>query len=452
VHYSSQAKLPRKELDELVDQRIRYTIRLADSTIPFYHTKFKTLGINPSDIQGKRDLLKAFSEKGLEITKEEIIDHLEELKPAYDGPGGQLFWSSGSTGRPKAVRYSRDDYERMGRQGSFILDAMGLKEGDRFLSLLAPPPFTSGKMMEQSAEEYGLLYLQPTPVPPELLPDTIQRFKPHALTGLCSRIHSLPQQLKEKYNIDVKTFGIKSIGMGGEPMKRERRKEVFERWGIPYYAAYATAECGIIAGGCGKDCDRKDEIGIHVIEPYSLFSVMNSETREECSIGERGVDLVTTLFDPDMKPSTVMINVRHGDISSLVSYDICECGRTLKRIDHPNRIDNQVSIRGVKFEVTDVEGYLARTEVKGYFGDNYFCILNEDQQHLEVRLERKAILPQTITENLQHDVTLELLRSNPAGLSVMQLSDINVSVKEREKLYEGYRVPTAGKAIRLIRV
>ena len=77
-----ESTLPREDLDRLVDRRIRSTVKLAYNNFAFWHSKFRSIGLEPSDIKNKAELLKAFK-KGLRITKEEIIQNLENLMPSY---------------------------------------------------------------------------------------------------------------------------------------------------------------------------------------------------------------------------------------------------------------------------------------------------------------------------------------------------------------------------------
>ena len=48
--------LPRDELDALVDDRIRYTVKYAYENSPFYRKWFDKTGINYSDVRNHQDL------------------------------------------------------------------------------------------------------------------------------------------------------------------------------------------------------------------------------------------------------------------------------------------------------------------------------------------------------------------------------------------------------------
>ena len=48
--------LPRDELDALVDDRIRYTVKYAYENSPFYRKWFDKTGINYSDVHDHHDL------------------------------------------------------------------------------------------------------------------------------------------------------------------------------------------------------------------------------------------------------------------------------------------------------------------------------------------------------------------------------------------------------------
>ena len=50
--------LPRKELEELQNRRLRYTLRTAYETTKFYRELFNSLKIDPAEIKTKEDLEK----------------------------------------------------------------------------------------------------------------------------------------------------------------------------------------------------------------------------------------------------------------------------------------------------------------------------------------------------------------------------------------------------------
>jgi phenylacetate-CoA ligase len=451
-----QARWPRAKLDELINEKLRTTLSLAFEYVPAWYKKFKSLGITPDDIKTPNDLLKLYK-KGLELTKEEIIAGLDSLRPTYSiGTGNEEFLSSGSRGLFKAIWYSQSEMERVGEQGCFIFDAMGLKPGDRILSLMAPPPFTSGMMLRASAKKYRLDYHEATLVPTPLLPHIIKNYKPIALASLPTRLYNLPRELGEM-GIDVKSFGIKSLGMGGEPSTTERRRKIAEEWGVveenATYAhdTWATCEAKILSFNCAS------QSGMHVIEPYSFITVIDPETKEEVSPGEEGVDLVTSLFNPDDMPGFIPINYTHGDVIRLLSLDICSCGRTFKRITHPYRNDEIISARGVKLNIREIESYLARNP--SLFTGEYTATYGFDErlrQHvLEYRLERQELSKENMPPipSILSAAELEIFKSNPPALSVMKPEDIKITITPKGELYRGLNVqPGRGKPIRLIRL
>jgi phenylacetate-coenzyme A ligase PaaK-like adenylate-forming protein len=50
-------RLPREELNALIDERVRYTIQYAVEHSPFYRSWFGTHGIDPAAIRTHEDLL-----------------------------------------------------------------------------------------------------------------------------------------------------------------------------------------------------------------------------------------------------------------------------------------------------------------------------------------------------------------------------------------------------------
>jgi phenylacetate-coenzyme A ligase PaaK-like adenylate-forming protein len=202
-----------------------------------------------------------------------------------------------------------------------------------------------------------------------------------------------------------------------------------------------------MAVSCDKNC------GMHIIENRSFITFVDPETKEEVSEGENGIDLVTTLYDIEERPGTILLNYSHGDVSEVLSFDECECGRTFKRIEHPSRQDEMVSVRGVKLCPRDVEPLLAR--LTDYFTGEYVAIYEFDEitraPSLEIRLEAKKEIPGHIYSCLPNDVLAELFKSNPAALSVMFPQDIKTSVVRKGELYKGLDVKPS-KPRRLIKI
>lgn len=430
---------PREKLDDLVDRRIRATVKLAYEHVPYWKNKFKSLGIAPDDIRGKNDLLRAYKE-GLSLPGEDLIRQYDNLTPDYfHGMFAEELWTSGTKGMPKIIPYALSDITRSNEQLCFVYNAFGLKPGDKMLSLLSPQPFSSGMLNREGAKYYGLIYLQATPVPTQFLLQTIKRFRPSSIFGLPTRIYGLPLEFKS-INEDVKNLNVKKIFLGGEAVTSERKKKISEEWNAEVFDLWATTEGSAMAYEC------IDHSGMHVTEPRLFVTFINPESRDEVKGDEYGTDLITTLYEENERPARILINYSHGDMGGVIP-GTCDCGRTFKKIKYPFREDDVVSIRGVKLYVRDIESFLAK--FPEFFTGEYVAIYRFSDvtrtPSLEFQLETLADISERDYKHMSEDVRTELFKSNPAALSVMRAEDIKVTIVPKLNI-------NPGKPTRLIRV
>jgi phenylacetate-CoA ligase len=98
--------------------------------------------------------------------------------------------------------------------------------------------------------------------------------------------------------------------------------------------------------------------GMHIFEDHFLPEIIDPETGEALPPGERGELVFTTLT----KEAFPVIRYRTKDISSLY-YEICDCGRTLVRMEKvTGRTDDMLIIRGVNVFPSQVEHVLMGVE------------------------------------------------------------------------------------------
>ena len=100
--------------------------------------------------------------------------------------------------------------------------------------------------------------------------------------------------------------------------------------------------------------------GLHVYEDHFLPEVINPETLLPVLPGETGELVFTTLT----KEGIPLLRYRTKDLTS-ISYEQCECGRTLARISRfKGRSDDMLIIRGVNVFPSQVEAALLEVSEK----------------------------------------------------------------------------------------
>jgi phenylacetate-CoA ligase len=139
---------------------------------------------------------------------------------------------------------------------------------------------------------------------------------------------------------------IKKMICAGEPMPESTRLRLEEEWGADVYDHIGGTEPGGWAGMCSQ------KKGMHVIEPYYLFEMVDLETMSKpIPPGVKGVAVITPLC----RRCIPLIRFNLKDIM-MKREDPCPCGRTSIRVDQiGGRVDDLRKIRGVFFSPSIVE-------------------------------------------------------------------------------------------------
>jgi len=138
--------------------------------------------------------------------------------------------------------------------------------------------------------------------------------------------------------------------------------------------------------GPGVACDCEYHKGLHVYEDHFLPEIIDPETLKPVAEGETGELVFTTIT----KEGIPLIRYRTKDLTS-ISYDKCECGRTLARISRfKGRSDDMLIIRGVNVFPSQVEAALL--EMSGTT-PHYMMIVdrvnNLDTLEIQVEVEER---------------------------------------------------------------
>ncbi len=353
--------MPRKELQELQDRRIRHIVRYAWENSVFYRRIWKEHNPNltPDDIRGWEDLKKLPI-----ITKDDIRKVQGEAPPYGDMVGAStdlmVEWSctTGTTGRPTyniwtmgEQGYSinttaRSFYTGMCRPGDIFYNGWRLDWHNHWGPMAASAAFTIG--MKPVPAGAGFIATQP-----DRVADYLKEVRPTVWCSLPTMAYNFGLTLKEK--------GIESpfevIILAGEPGPAcfpEIRKALQELHNCDYVIDFwATGETGT---GFLVECEEMD--GMHWWHDIAAFEIIDAETKERVGPGERGLLVFTSLFSKTIP--YIRFNVE--DYASYVE-DICACGRThyLFKGGIPGRAEWVVKVGRKYILPPDVEAKL-RTE------------------------------------------------------------------------------------------
>jgi phenylacetate-CoA ligase len=339
--------LPREKLTEIELKRFRETLRWAKEGSPFYRKKLH--GIEPEDIRTLEDVAR------VPMTEKDELREAQEDKeiPLYGDllavPPERLsvfHQTSGTTGKPVFFPDTYESWQLVVDIWCYILYAAGFRSTDRVFLPFVYNVYIAFWQGHYAAEKLGC----------EVVPGggletkaRIQKMKDIQATALMNTptygLHMI--EVAKEMGIDPRRdLRIKKMICAGEPMPEPSRLRLEEEWGADVYDHIGGTEPGGWAGMCSE------KKGLHVIEPYFLFEMVDLETMSKTiPSGVKGVAVITPLC----RRCIPLIRFNLKDIMRR-REEPCPCGRTSVRVDQiGGRIDDLRKIRGVFFSPHLVE-------------------------------------------------------------------------------------------------
>lgn len=412
------------KLRELQLKRLRDTIGRVYFNVPFYHRKFKEINIKPDDIIKVEDISKLpFT------TRQDILDNYPTgLLAVPRDEMVRVHTSSGTTGKPKAIFFTKNDIDRAADLVARCLVMTGMRKNDVLQNMMTYGLFTGALVMHYGAEKVGILIVPSGPGNTERQILLMKDFKTTALHITPSYALYLAEYIKSK-GIDAnKELYLKRAYLGAEPYSEETRKKIEEVLSIDVYNSFGLSEMN--GPGVAFECEYKD--GMHVWEDNFVLEIINPDTGEVLTDGEKGELVLTTLQREGMP----LIRYRTRDISRIIP-EKCPCGRTHRKIDRIfGRSDDMFIVKGVNIFPQQVENVLM--SIRGV-AMNYQIVL-ESLDNMIVKVE---IAKDLFDGNVMHLVNLQ--NKITEGLKK------EILVKPKVELLEPGTLPVSeGKAKRVI--
>ena len=338
--------LPREEIEKLQLAQLRKTLRFLKNSRSKLKEKYKD--IEPEDIKSLEDL------KYLPFTtKDELRDCYPFDHIAVDPSDcARMHMSSGTTGVPVINAMTRNDVEQWGEIMARCLACAGLTSKDRIQIMPSFGLFNGGFGFHYGAEKLGC-FIIPTGAGRTLM--QLKFIKDLEVTAI-GAIASYPARLIEvakEIGFDFKETKLRVAILGAETWSDEYRKRIEEIMGVKTFDIIGMTETGGV--GLGIDCEART--GIHVWEDHYIVEVVDPETGEPLPPGKEGELVITTLT----REGLPLIRYRTRDISKIISYEKCECGRTHVRIDRiKGRTDDMLKVKGVNFYPSQIEQILMK--------------------------------------------------------------------------------------------
>lgn len=388
----------RDEMRKIQSERLVDTVQRIYHNIPSFRHKMQEAGLVPADIQSIDDLVKLpFT------TKQDLRDNYPF--GMFTVPMSEIVRvhaSSGTTGKPTVVGYTRKDLNMWAEVVTRTLVMAGVHRNDIVQVAYGYGLFTGGLGMHYGTENLGATVI---PISGGNTQKQIQLMLDFGTTVIaCTPSYALhlAEVIKD---MDVSPGDLKlKVGIfGAEPWSENMRREIEAKLHLKAIDIYGLSE--VI--GPGVSCECEQQAGMHINEDHFVPEIIDPETLQPVSPGERGELVFTTIT----KEGIPLIRYRTRDLTRL-NYDKCECGRTLVRMEKcTGRSDDMLIIRGVNVFPSQIESvllemsetephYLLIVEREGNL-DTLKLMVEVQEQFFSDEIKALEALRRKITQNIQ---------------------------------------------------
>jgi phenylacetate-CoA ligase len=364
--------MSRDELHCLQSARLKKMVNRVYHNVEFYRKKMQQMGLEPGDINTIDDLkLLPFT------TKNDLRDNYPfGLFAVPQSEIVRVHASSGTTGKATVVGYTRKDIEIWQECVARVLAMAGIGPQDRIQVAYGYGLFTGGLGLHYGAENIGATVIPMSTGNTQRLITMMEDFGATAIACTPSYLLHIAETLEESGKLG--NIQLKAAICGAEPWTENMRKDIEKKLNLKAFDIYGLSE--ILGPGVAADCEYHN--GLHVYEDHFVPEVINPDTLEPCKEGETGELVFTTIT----KEALPLFRYRTKDLTS-ISYEKCECGRTLARISRfKGRSDDMLIIRGVNVFPSQVEAALLEI---GETSPHYMLIVDRinNLDILEVQVE-----------------------------------------------------------------
>ena len=368
--------MSRDEMRELQSARLKKVVDRVYHNVEYYRKKMQAVGIEPVDIKGVEDISKLPY-----TTKDDLRDTYPfGLFAAPQSEIVRIHASSGTTGKATVVGYTRKDIDIWAECVARAFSQAGLGRNDIIQVAYGYGLFTGGLGAHYGAEHLGATVVPMSTGNTKKLTTMMKDFGATAIACTPSYLLHIAETLEADGDLDK--IKLKAAICGAEPWTEQMRLQIEEKLHINAFDIYGLSEIM----GPGVACDCEYHKGLHVYEDHFLPEIVDPKTLQPVGENETGELVFTTLT----KEGIPLIRYRTKDLTS-ISYDKCDCGRTLARISRfKGRSDDMLIIRGVNVFPSQVEAALLEIgEAAPYYMLIVDRVNNLDTLEVQVEVDEK---------------------------------------------------------------
>jgi len=404
--------LPRSELDALIDERVRYTVRYAAEHSPFYRHWFHENNINPDEIRVHEDLL------SLPVISGKMIrEHQPPNTPDFEflsASWADIFSiqeTSGTSGVPKSFFLTWEDWKRYAEKYARSFVSQGFSEKDKIVVCASYGMNVGANTMTIAAQRIGMGIIPLGKCTFESR--VLKNYKPTAIVGSVFKLLRLGRRLAAD-GLKPSETSIVRLVAGGESFADESRAYLAEQWGCPVYNTYGSTE-GTMCGECTQVA------GLHVPEDLVHLDVYDPTLQSFVRDGECGRGILTTLLPVGGKCGTLLINYDTEDTTVVLSRERCGCGRTHMRIINPQREAETVWVSGNPFNRVDIEAAVFQPENMEHLTGEYEAFVYDGDAPNEtiLRVSLECLVPDQCDRTLVAEQFITRFFKHKPGLAAL---------------------------------
>lgn len=340
--------MSRDELAALQGRRLVALVKYMYENIGYYKKKMQKVGLEPGDIRGIGDLNKlpfttrqdladdlalgAFAVKGSNIVHYQVSAHGAQ----YAGMG-------------TVVGYTQGDLDVWGECMARSICMAGLGEKDIIQVACGSELCAEGLAVQACANRVRAAVVAASDCGPVALAALMRRLGVTGIVGSETQLKKLAQLVEERGWQN--SLRLKAVICSGGAWPEGVRKKIQNILGSRVYDIFGLD--GLTGPGVAGECAFQK--GMHIQEDYFLPEIVDPDTMRVLPGGLRGQLVFTTL----QKQGFPLIRYRTMGMTKL-HYEICECGRTLARMDRITYgIDDVLLIRGNHVPISRIEEALS---------------------------------------------------------------------------------------------